>query len=242
MQLSVIPTTSQRSEPIELAALPLAFPLHRLGGGHETDVYCTDDQRYVVKLKRARFQKPSITQRRARLLRAIAEHFSDCLGPEHSLPSIFVVARDQAGAAQVVTIQPFLKDARPLYTVDYPALPRAERHRIMAQLHTIIQRAQACYRTTGFVPDVYGVSSTSPGELARLRAAYMAPVHVWNFFMTRTLLRSHNLLLTTDNRVVLVDYDLVMLHKPPLMRRIYFALRSLLFWRDLAVIRLHNSL
>lgn len=218
--------------------------LHRLGGGNETDVYRTDDQRFVVKLKRFGRGSASMARAQARLLRAFAEHFAACLGSEHSLPSTFVVACDQLGDAQVVTIQPFLTDARPLYTVDYLALPRAQRQHIMEQLHAIIRRAQACYRATGLLPDLYGISSASPGELARLRASYMAPIHLWNFFVTRTLLRSHNLLLTAapEHRVVLVDYDLVMLHKPHLVRRIYFAFRALLFQRDLAVIRRHNRL
>lgn len=111
---------------------------------------------------------------------------------------------------------------------------RAQRRHIIVQLHTIIERAQACYRATGLVPDLYGLSGASTHELARLRAPYMAPVHLWNFLITRTLLHSHNLLLTTDHRVVLVDYDLVMLHQPHLLRRFYVAVRVVLFWRDRA--------
>lgn len=226
-----------------MEALPLALRLDRLGGGNESDVYRTDDERFVVKLKRFGGGSASVARAQARLLRGFAEHFAACLGAEHSLPSTFVVARDHLGDAQVVTIQPFLKDARPLYTIDYLALPPAERQHIMAQLHAIIERAQACYRATGLVPDLYGISSASPGELARLRAAYMAPIHLWHFLITRTLLRSHNLLLTPapEHRVMLVDYDLVMLHKPHLVRRIYFAFRALLFRRDLALIRRHRA-
>lgn len=237
------PAIIERSCPTALEHLPLSPPLHRLGGGYETDVYRTADQRFVVKLKRIGYRGAMMELAQARVLRAIAEHFADCLGAEHSLPSAFVVAQDDAGNAQVVTIQPFLKDARPLYTVDYQALPRAQRQHIMAQLHTIIRRAQACYQATGLIPDVYGVSGVSPRELARVRARYMAPVNLWNFLITRTLLRSHNLLLTPapEQRVVLVDYDLVMQHKPSLMRRIYFAFRAILFWRDLVVIRRRNS-
>ncbi len=240
MQTIQAPFHNLRTQPTGLGALPLALPLHRLGGGYETDVYRTEDERYVVKLKRIGYRSARMASAQTQLLRAIAQHFAACLGSEHSLPSAFIVASDHTGNAQVVTIQPFLKDARPLYTVDYPALPRDQRQHLMAQLHVIIGRAQQCYRATGLVPDLYGVSGVSTGEVARLRAAYMTPLHLWNFFMTRTLLRSHNLLLTTDNRVVLVDYDLVMLHKPQLMRRVYFAFRALLFWRDRALIRLHT--
>jgi hypothetical protein len=229
-----------RTQPDGLGALPLITSLQRIGGGYETDVYRTEDERYVVKLKRTGYRSVRMAHAQAHLLQAIADHFVSCLGVEHSLPSTFAVARDNAGNAQVVTIQPFLKDARPLYTVDYPALPQPQRHHLMAQLHTIIARSQECYRTTGLVPDLYGVSGVTPGELARLRAPYMTPLHMWNFFMTRTLLSSHNLLLTPEQRVILVDYDLVMLHKPHLFRRIYFAFRAILFWRDLAVIRFHN--
>lgn len=242
MHAIVTPPTPQRPQPIELEALPVAGPLHRLGGGYETDVYRTADQRYVVKLKRTGYRSAAVARAQARVLRAIAEHFAACLGPAYSLPTAFVVTGDPTGAAQVVLIQPFLKDARPLYTVDYQALPHAERQQIMAQLRAIICRAQACYRATGVVPDLYGVSGATPAELARMRAPYMMPVHFWNFFTTRTLLRSHNLLLTPapEQRVVLVDYDLAMQHRPHLFRRIYFASRALLFWRDRLMIRLHG--
>lgn len=236
-----VPTTIKSTHRQVLDALPLNLPLHRLGGGYETDVFRTDDDRYVVKLKRVGYRDLRMAVAHALLVRSIAEYFADCLGPEHSLPSTYGIARHADGALRVITVQPFLKDARPLFSIDHRALPRAERRHIMAQLHTIIQRSQACYRATGLAPDLYGVSGTTPGEVARLHAPYMAPVHLWHFFMTRTLLRSHNLLLTTDHRVVLVDYDLVMLHKPRVVRRMYFAFRAVLFWRDRAVIRLHAN-
>jgi len=229
------------TQPIGLDGLPLIRPLRRISGGYETDVYRMADERYVVKVKHIVYGSASIALAQALLQRAIAERFAAFLGVEHSVPSTFVVAYNHAGDVQVVTIQPFLKNARPLYTIDYPKLPRAQRHQIMTQLGTIIRRAQICYRTTGMVPDVDGLSAGSPREVARLRAPHMAPIHVWNFLIVRALLRSHNLLLTTDNRVVLVDYDLVMLHKPHVVHRIYSAFRALLFWRDLAVVWMHSN-
>jgi hypothetical protein len=65
----------------------------------------------------------------------------------------------------------------------------------------------------------------------------MLPWHLWNFVFGRNLLRSWNLLMLDppDCRIVLVDYDVV--HWPLLIRRLYFATRRLLCWRDELLIR-----
>jgi len=54
----------------------------------------------------------------------------------------------------------------------------------------------------------------------------------------RTILRSHNLLRTTDpaRPVALVDYDFV--RRGALYRFVYFLVRIALFWRDRAAISL----
>lgn len=52
VQTIVEPTSMEHTQPAAGNRLPLNLPLHPLGGGYETDVYCTADERYVVRLKR----------------------------------------------------------------------------------------------------------------------------------------------------------------------------------------------
>ena len=82
------------------------------------------------------------------------------------------------------------------------------------------------------MPDLYGISSSSREHRTRLSTPWMLPWHLWSFFVQRNILRSCNLLLTDapEHRVVLVDYDLV--PWPGLLKRIYFAIRWLMSWRD----------
>ena len=206
--------------------------LERIGGGFETEVYATDDHRYVVKLKSDLGGDVGVALAHTRQMRATAEAFAAYLGPQHSIPTHYVLARDSAGRVQVLVVQPFIRHARPLYKVDYSALSGDERTRVAAQLTDIVWRTLAFYRRTGYMPDLYGLASASSDERLRLSAPSMLPYHLWSFLVQRNLLRSCNLLLTDppECRVVLVDYDLVRWNR--LVRLVYFAVRWLLCWRD----------
>lgn len=220
------------------APLDRDLELERIGGGNETEVYRTDDSRYVVKLKGDLGGAAEEALEHARSMRAAAEQFADCLGHDHSIPSYYVVARDSAGRVQVLALQPFLAGARPLFDVRYRALSDDERASVAAQLREIIRRSLSFYRQTGSMPDLYGRTSASATERARLNTLTMLPWRLWSFMVERNLLRSHNLMLTAapDRRVVLVDYDFV--RRGRLYRMIYFAVRWMLFWRDHLLIML----
>ena len=206
--------------------------LERIAGGNETEVYRTDDRRYVVKLKSELGGTAAEVIAHARAMRAAAEQFADSLGHEHSIPTFYVVARDGAGRAQVLAIQPFLTGARALFDLRYRDLGGAERAHVATQLREIIRRALSFYRETGRMPDLYGRTSTSSAERQRLNTPLMLPWRLWSFLVQRNLLRSHNLMLTEapERRVVLVDYDFV--RRGRLYRMVYFAVRWVLFWRD----------
>ncbi|HWQ12548.1 MAG TPA: hypothetical protein VNL77_07110 [Roseiflexaceae bacterium] len=209
--------------------------LERIAGGNESEVYRTDDARYVVKLKHDLGGELAEAVAWARRMRAAAERYARCLGPRHTIPSFYVVTRDSAGRAQVLVIQPFVDGGRPLSQVDYAALGDAERAAVAAELEDIIRRALAFYGETGSMPDLYGRTSASSAERARLNAPYMLPWRLWSFIVRRNLLRSHNLMLTGDaRRVVLIDYDLV--RKGRLYRLVYYTVRRALFWRDRALL------
>ena len=210
--------------------------MERIGGGFETEVYLTEHGRYLVKLKSELGGDLHAALEHACKMRERAEQFVACLGPEHSIPSYYILSRDSAGKVQVLVIQPFIQSARPLYKVDYTALSADERREVADQLCEIIRRQLVLYRETGYMPDLYGLSSTSRADRLRMRTPHMLPWHVWSFLVRRNLLCSSNLLLTDGPRhqIVLVDYDLVPWH--PLLRRIYFAVRRLLCWRDYLLI------
>jgi hypothetical protein len=214
------------------AAIDGGRRLTRIGGGYETEVYRTAARRHVVKIKRERLPSADVAQSEARAMRDLAAWFALTLGPQHSIRTEYVIARDDAGAIDVLAIQPFVDGARPLDTVDHQRLSRCERVAVADQLRDIIGRARRSYRQRGITPDLYGLPShdISPERW---------PALVWDFLARRTLLRSHNLLLTDapERRVVLVDYDLAYRRRHPSLRRIYFAVRVLLFWRDLLVLR-----
>lgn len=218
------------------APLDHDLQLERIGGGNETEVYCTDDRRFVVKLKSDLGGDATIAQQTAQMMRIAAERFAAALGPEYTVPSYYVLARDSAGKVQVLVVQPFIEHAQPLYAVDYARLSPEERAHIAAQLREIIRRALLFYRRTGSMPDLYGRSSTSSLERARLNTPWMLPWRLWSFLVQRNLLRSHNLLLTNgpERRIVLIDYDPV--RKGWLYRLIYYGVRWNLFWRDHALI------
>jgi len=213
---------------------PLDRDLHmqRIAGGNETEVYCTDDHRYVVKIKGDLGSDVAQALEQAKRMRAAAEHFAACIGPRHSIRSDYLLSRDSAGHVQAVVIQPFLRHAQPLHAVEYAALSTEEREHVALQLRDLIRRALTFYRTTQSMPDLYGRASPSATERKRLNAPHRLPARLWSLLIKRTLLRSHNLLLmpTPECRLVLVDYDVV--RRSRFYRRVYYAVRWLLFWRD----------
>jgi hypothetical protein len=224
------------------ALLDRDLALERIAGGNETEVYRTDDQRYVVKLKSDQGGTVDVALARALADRAAAERFIACLGPAHTIRSYYVIARDSSGCAQPLVIQPYLAGARQLFDVDYRALSRDERASIALQLREIIRRSLNFYRATASMPDLYGRTSVSTAERARLNKPWMLPRRLWSFLVERNLLRAHNLLLTPapERRIVLVDYDIV--RRGWLYRLVYFAVRWMLFWRDhMLIARLRRS-
>jgi len=220
------------------ASLDRDLELERIAGGNETEVYRTDDHRYVVKLKNELGGTRAAAIEQARSMRAVAEQYLRCLGPAHAIPSYYIVARDSAGRIQTLVLQPFLAGARALFDLDYAALSGDEREAIATQLREIIRRSLSFYRQTGNMPDLYGRSSGSATERARQKSPAMLPQRLWSFIIQRNLLRSHNLMLTAEpeRRVVLVDYDFV--RRSRLYRAIYFSVRWMLFWRDQILITL----
>ena len=104
------------------APLDRDFAFERIAGGNETEVYRTDDQRYVVKLKSDHGGLADVALAHALTDRAAAERFIACLGPEHTITSYYVVARDSFGRAQSLVIQPYLVGAQQLFDIDYRAL------------------------------------------------------------------------------------------------------------------------
>ena len=214
------------------APLDRDLALERIAGGNETEVYRTDDQRYVVKLKSDHGGMADAALAHALTDRAAAERFIACLGPEHTITSYYVVARDSFGRAQSLVIQPYLVGAQQLFDIDYRALSHDERVQIASQLRDIIRRSLSFYRATASMPDLYGRTSISTAERTRLNKPWMLPQRLWSFLVERNLLRAHNLLLTRapERRIVLVDYDIV--RRGWLYRLVYFAVRWMLFWRD----------
>jgi hypothetical protein len=218
------------SDPV-FAVLVHSSAMERIAGGSETDVYRSEDDHYVVKVKRELGGTLDHSLMWARTMRAVAEEFIAYLGPDHSLANYYVIAQDEIGRVQVLVIQPLLH-AQPLSDVDYRAMSAAERTHIALQLRDLIRRALTCWRETGHLPDLHGTRSVSAADRKRINTIALAPRRIWQFFVDEHVLRSNNLLLTDepDHCIVLVDYDL--LRWRPVPRRTYLALRWLLFWRD----------
>lgn len=212
--------------------------LERIAGGNETEVYRTDDARWVVKVKTEADYLTADPFTEAKMLRATAAAFARAVGAEYSLPNYFLIGQNQEGLGQIVVFQPYLHQAKPLFEVDYRALDHAQRAQLARQLRQIIKRALAFYRETGRLPDLYGRTSRNPAERRRLNASHHFPWRVWQFLVKRTLLRANNLMLTheTEPRLVLVDYDPV--KRSSLYQWVYYALRRCLFWRDYLLIYL----
>lgn len=211
-------------------------PLIRFAGGYENDVYRSADRRFVVKIRRGRGRRRAV--RRALAMRAIAECFTAFLGARHTVRSDYVVAHSD-GVAHALVLQPFLEHATPLDALHDGELSAVETDALDAELREIMRRAWSCYRSTGRLPDLYGLGGASADERLRHRAWCVAPLYLWTFLVTHTLLRSHNLLLTQPprRRVVLVDYDIALGDRHHIVRRLYSAVRVLLFVRDLLLLR-----
>lgn len=221
---------------ILFAPLDRDLHLERIGGGNETEVYCTDDRRYVVKVKSHQAESLASALAGATAMRKAARRFATVMGPQHSIPNQFLLAANQAGLLQLLTIQPYYQNAQPLSSVDYGLLDEKARRRLARQLLHIIRRSAATYGRRGWMPDLYGRISTSRSERERLNRWYMLPWRLWSFLFKRNLLRAHNLMLTAapDRRVILVDYDPVM--RGWLYQFVYYNVRLWLFWRDLLLI------
>lgn len=206
--------------------------LERVAGGNETEVYRSDDGRFVAKVKGDTGGSLEQALAEAQTMRAAAAAFAACLGEAYAIPSFYLLARDSMGQVQVLVLQPFLHGARPLCALDYKAMSAAERRALAGHLLGIIRRARAMYRASGAMPDLYGRTSSSSEERRRNRTLARLPQRVWSFLVKRTLLRSHNLMLTHDPQqpVVLVDYDYV--RRSRLYKQVYFLIRQLLFYRD----------
>lgn len=219
---------------------PLDADLHleRIGGGNETEVYRTDDRRYVIKVKNS--QAPSLAEAlvEATTLRKAARRFATVMGPQHSIPNSFLIAANSLGHPQLLAIQPYYGVAQPLFAVDYSRLSGAERRHVARQLLRIMRRSVATYGRRGWMPDLYGRTSASRAERERLNRWYRLPWRLWSFLFRRNLLRAHNLMLTTlpAHRIILVDYDPVM--RGRLYQLVYYNIRLWLFWRDLLLIAL----
>lgn len=206
--------------------------LLRVAGGNETEVYRSDDERYVVKLKHDQGGDTAALVAQAQHMRDIANEFVQCLGPKYSIPSHVLLSEDDQGETRILVVQPFLENAHSLHDVNLLALPVAQRWQIILQLREIIARSLRHYAKYGRMPDLYGRASTSEQERKRLNKPWMLPWRIWSFVVQRNLLKSHNLMLHFDPepRLVLVDYDPV--RRSTLYQQVYYATRWLLFWRD----------
>jgi hypothetical protein len=224
------------------APLDLDLHLERIAGGNETEVYRTDDHRFVVKVKSDQGGTAAEALAHARSMQRAAEEFAVVLGPAYTIPSYHLIARDSAGQVQVIVVQPYIRHARPLFEVDYSRLSPTERRHVADQLEDIIRRALNFYRQTGRMPDLYGRISRSKNERRLLNTPRMLLWRLWGFLVKRHLLRSHNLLLTDapERRIVLIDYDA--LRQGWLYQLTYYTVRQLLFLRDwLLIQRLRRS-
>lgn len=214
------------------APLDKDLQLERIGGGNETEVYCTDDRRFVVKVKSEEQQTLQEALRKVQQARASATAFAAAVGSEHSIPNYYLLARNSVGEVQPVVLQPYLGQAQSLAGLKYEELGAAERQHIAGQLRQIIRRSLDFYHQTGQLPDLYGRTSSSQAERKQLNRLWMLPWRLWSFLVKRNLLRAHNLMLTEtpERRIVLIDYDPV--QRSQLYRFVYYNVRRFLFWRD----------
>jgi hypothetical protein len=222
----------------DLLFAPLDDDLHleRVAGGNETEVYCSDDRRYVVKVKCEDAGSPDAALAKAIARRHAALAFANAIGDRHSIPTYFIVAATEDGAVQPVAIQPYYHHALPLFAVDYPLLNHHQRRWIARQLLHIIGRNVRTLLTQGWMPDIYGRNNANSMVRKTSNTWRMLPWRLWGFLFKRNLLRAHNLLLTStpDRRIVLVDYDPVPHDR--LYQLIYYLVRLVLFLRDLMLL------
>lgn len=222
-------TAPQANDPADsFAALRLMQPVTRVGGGYETDVFFSDDLGLALKLKHDN-DRPAAVLARARRLRQAADRFRAYLGPDHSLLSDYLVVPGSNGTGRVLAVQPFLANARPLDSLDRATLSPEARVALAAQLATILERAFACYRDTGTLPDLYGLGPHDAAQARRWDPRWLVRTG-WQMLAGQPLIAAHNLLLAADGRVVLVDYDPVC--HGCLICRFVYAARALLLWRD----------
>jgi hypothetical protein len=219
------------------AALDYDHVVERIAGGNETEVYRSDDGRFVLKRKGdLAVNDLAHALAECKTMRHAAEEYIRCLGPDYTIPSEYLIARNSDGALEVIVLQPFLRDAQPLYHLEYERMEPRQRERIASQLQDIIERSLAFYAKTGSMPDLYGRTSSDPEERKRLNKPWMLPWRLWSFIVQRNLLRAHNLMwLPSEERIVLVDYDYV--RRSELYRKLYYAVRRVLFWRDRLLMR-----
>jgi hypothetical protein len=223
------------------APLDVDLHLQRIAGGNETEVYCSDDHSHVVKVKCADAGPGAVALAIARVRRDAAHAFAAAIGDDHSIPTYFILAANSAGEIQPVAIQPYIRHATPLFSLEYSALSASERQQLARQLAGIIARNIRTLLTHGWMPDLYGRANANIAERKRTNTWRMLPWRMWSFLVQRNLLRSHNLLVTAapERRILLVDYDPVPRSK--LYRLIYYTIRLLLFGRDLVLIHLMQA-
>jgi hypothetical protein len=221
------PTTGATPAPA-LPALQLARPLTYLSGGSQSDVYITADRRFVLKLKLLD-GRDGAARREAAQLKRFADAVCAYLGPSHCLRTWFLVLADGEGRPLVAGLQPFLAGARPLDSIDADSLSPARRAGLHAHLRTIVAGSLRCYRATGRVADLYGYGRKAGAEARRLDPRRLL-AEGWRLLSQRPLFTAHNLMLTADERVVLVDYDLIC--SAPLGCGPIYAARMLLLLRD----------
>ena len=213
------------------ACLDVDLHLERIAGGNESEVYRTDDASFVVKLKNEPYPTSTAALLETQELRAAAENFVNIIGSEHSVSSHFLIASSDTHYAYIIIVQPYLQESTPLFYIDYATLTRTQRQLVATQLQTIIRRSLSSYWHTGLIPDIYGLSAASPAERAQHNSLSRLPARLWSFLIRRTLLRAHNLVLTSEQQIRLIDYDPV--RRSALYKRVYYTARATLFFRDL---------
>lgn len=219
---------------------PLDHDLHlaRLAGGNETEVYTTDDNRYVVKVKSE--QGSDLAQAIQTLARArrSARKFARIVGRQHSIPSYYLISRGEDGQVKPVVLQPFLAEGQSLFAVDYTSFGYRQRLRIAKQLLHLMYRSATAFLHGGVMPDLYGRSSSDVADRKLQRSWRRLPHRLWSFVVKRNLLRAHNLMLIhpLKPRILLIDYDAVPHGK--FYQLVYYNVRLILFVRDLALIGL----
>lgn len=214
-----------------LAGIASAQDLKRIGGGSETDVYATRTGHLVYKVKRLHATTAAAAGEEIETLRRVALSFAEYLGPEHSISTEFVLRDDGIGGFYAVAIQPYLRTAKPLATININGLDEAERCELDWQLVSLLRQALRCYHATGHMPDLYGAFSRNVRERRRMNTPLRWPWRIW-LFLTQRPWSAHNLLLTEgpQAQVVLVDYDPARWRG--LWGRLYYAICWLLFFRD----------